>query len=183
MRSCDAKDPLTVQRTSHPAQPAEYDTTEQTRKRSSCSGYDRRSEQPAQLLEPSPLCTISTERIMQAVEQQRRITQQLDDLCTKQQQRAAHLYRTTLKFLLGVSFSFGVLAIVFLVLSLIQPDILVLLLAKLSDTIAMLVAVEEGIKAALSLIPSNSWLLSGAALVIVLMIGVWLRLMRYPQKV
>jgi hypothetical protein len=183
MRSRDAKDPLTVQRTSHPAQPAEYDTTEQTRKCSSCSEYDRRNEQPTQLLEPSPSCTISTERIMQAVEQQRRITQQLDDLCTKQQQRAVRLYRTSLKFLLGMSLSFGILASVFIVLSLIQPDILVQLLAKLSDTIAILVAVEEGIKTTLSLIPSNSWLLSGAALVIVLMVGMWLRLMRYPQKV
>jgi hypothetical protein len=42
--------------------------------------------------------------------------------------------------------------------------------------------VEEEIKLGLSLIPSSSWLLSGAALVIVLMMGLWVRLMRYPQE-
>lgn len=186
MRSRDAKDPLIVQRASHLAQPAESDTTEQARRCPFRSEYKRCSGPPADLLENSPsrmYPPISTERIMRAVEQQRRITQELDDLCTKQQQRAVLLRRTGLRLLLGVSLLLGALVIAFIVLSFIQPDILVRLLARLSDTIATFVAVEEGIKAALSLIPSNSWLLSGAALAIVLMVGVWLRLMRYPQKV
>ena len=119
---------------------------------------------------------------MRAVEQQRRITQQLDDLCTRQRQRALLLRRTSWKILFGVSFLLGVLTIVFIVLSFIQPDILVQLLARLSDAIAALFVVGEGVQGALSLIPSNSWLISGAALAIVLLMGMWLRLMRYPQK-
>ena len=46
----------------------------------------------AQIAECSqPYSSISTERIMQAVEQQRRITQQLDHIRSKQQQKVALL--------------------------------------------------------------------------------------------
>jgi len=125
---------------------------------------------------------ISTERIMRAVDQQKRITQQLDDLRTQQKQRAALLSGTCLKLTAGVCFSVGILAIVLFALSLFQPDILVQLLALSSDTIALLVAVSDGVGVALSLIPSNSWLLAGSALAVVLLMGMWLRLMRYPRE-
>src|SRR5689334_4911288 len=79
---------------------------------------------------------ISTERIMRAVEQQKRITQQLEDLRTQQKQRTVLLSRACLKLLAGVSFSIGILTILLVTLFLIQPDILRRLLALSSDAIA-----------------------------------------------
>lgn len=126
---------------------------------------------------------ISTERIMRAVEQQKRITQQLDDLRTQQKQRAALLSRACLRLLAGVCFSIGILTVLLVALFLFQPDILRQLLSLSSDAIAMLIAVADGVRAFLSLIPSNNWLLAGAALAVVLLMGMWLRLMRYPREV
>lgn len=181
MRSRDANDQLNVQRASHPALPAEYETMGQGHKHPG-----RQGKRPARLLVTPPshmYPPISTERIMRAVEQQQRITQQLEVLCARQHQRAVVLRRTGMKLIAGVSFSLGILTLVFILLSVFQPDLLVRLLTLLSDTIATPVAMVEGIKPALLLIPSNSWLFSGAALAIVLLMGMWLRLMRYPQEV
>jgi hypothetical protein len=125
---------------------------------------------------------ISTERIMQAVEQQKRITQQLEDLQTQQKQRTALLSRACLKLLAGICVSVGILTVLLVALFLFQPDILRRLLALSSDAIAVLIAVSDGVRAFLSLIPSNNWLLAGAALAVVLLMGMWLRLMRYPRE-
>ncbi len=141
-----------------------------------------RSAQPP-ITSPSRMHpNISTERIMQAVEQQRRISQELEDLCSRQRQREVVLRKTGIKLSIGVSFLVGALVGSFLLLALFQPDLLVRLLTWLGDTIAVLIAVVEGIKIALSLIPLNSWLLSGVALLLVLLTGAWLRLMRYPRE-
>ena len=120
---------------------------------------------------------------MRAVEQQRRITQQLEHLQARQQERNNLLRITVPMFLAGVFLSLGILTIIFLVLSFFQPEILARILTLLSGSIAVLVAIAEGLQAALVLIPSNSWLLSGAALAVVLMMGMWLRLMRTPHEV
>jgi len=124
---------------------------------------------------------ISTERIMQAVEEQRRVSQQLEDLRTQQKQRTAHLRTTGLK-LMGVFWGLcGVLVGGFVILLIVQPVLLDRTLNSLDDSIAVLVALKEQIKLGLSLIPSSSWLLSAAALAVVLMMGLWIRLMRHPQ--
>ncbi|HEU5375610.1 MAG TPA: hypothetical protein VFV38_09240 [Ktedonobacteraceae bacterium] len=145
-----------------------------------------RQSQPASLPDIAPsrmYPNISTERIMRAVEQQKRITQQLEDLRTQQQQRTALLRTAGLKFVVGAFCLLGFLASVLVILFIFQPDMLVRTLTLLSDVIALFVAVGEDIKIELSLIPSNSWLLSGAALVVVLMMVMWLRLMRHPRGV
>jgi hypothetical protein len=125
--------------------------------------------------------SISTERIMQAVEERRRVSQQLEDLRLQQKQRTARLRIAGLK-LMGVLWCVtGALVIGFALLLLLQPVLFERLLNSLDGTIALLVMVEEQIKLGLSLIPSSSWLLSAAALVVVLLTGLWIRLMRYPQ--
>jgi acyl-CoA synthetase (AMP-forming)/AMP-acid ligase II len=120
---------------------------------------------------------------MQAVEQQRRVSQQLEDLRAQQKQRTAILRTTGLKFLAALCGACGVLAVAFVILLIVRPDLLARTLDALSGGIAALLMAEEEVKLGLSLIPSSSWLLSGAALVIVLMMGLWVRLMRYPQEV
>jgi hypothetical protein len=127
--------------------------------------------------------SISTERIMQAVEEQRRVSQQLEDLRLQQKQRTAHLRTAGLKFI-GVLWCLsGALAGGFVLLLIMQPVLLDRTLNSLDDSIAILVVLTEQVKLGLSLIPSSSWLLSAAALAVVLMMGLWIRLMRHPQDV
>jgi len=131
--------------------------------------------------QPGRGCGISTERIMQAVEEHRRVSQQLEDLRFQQKQRTTHLRIMGLK-LMGVLWCIsGALAGGFVLLLIIQPVLLERTLNSLDDTIAILVMLAEQVKPGLSLVPSNSWLLSVAALAVVLMMGLWIRLMRHPR--
>ena len=124
---------------------------------------------------------ISTERIMQAVEEQRRVSQQLEDLRLQQKQRTAHLRSAGLKCIAVLWCISGALAGGFILLLIMVPALLDRTLSSLDDSIAALVMLAEQIKLELALIPSKSWMFSVAALVVVLMMGLWIRLMRYPQ--
>jgi hypothetical protein len=177
MRTPDLNEQLSVRCTSQTDRPGK-----QASAHSADGQQDGRSEQ-LPIVSPSHLYpNISTERIMRAVEQQRRISQQLEDLRIRQVQRTVVLRKTGVKLLLILNFCMGLLAGALVLVSIFQPDVLVRLLTWLSDTIAMLIAVADGIRVACSLIPPNSWLFSGAALAIVLLTGMWLRLMRCPQE-
>ena len=125
--------------------------------------------------------SISTERIMQAVQHQRRITQQLEDIRTKQQCRVVRLRRVYP--LLALSFfALEFLAAVLFVESLMQPDLMVKILSLLSGIIDVVIGIGQYVQPALLLVTSNTWLLSGVAFLIVVLMGMWLRLMRYPQQ-
>ena len=177
MRCRDDKDHFAAQRASH----SRWSTAE-NEARNTADTSSVKDEQP-QMLPPSRAYpSISTERIMQAVEQQRRVSQQLEDLRTQQKQRTAFLRTTGLKLIAALCGVLGVLGIVFVILLLARPDLLERTLDTLSGGIATLLMLEESIRSGLSLIPLSSWLLSGAALLVVLMMGLWLRLMRYPQE-
>jgi hypothetical protein len=133
----------------------------------------------------SPSClypSISTERIMQAVEQQRRVSQQLEDLRVQQRQRTALLRAAGLKWIIAIYGLFGGLALLALLLLLTQPELLAHTLAALGGAIAFLLTLEESIQQELALIPLSNWLLSGAALLVVGMMGLWLKLMRPPKE-
>ena len=131
--------------------------------------------------QPSP--AISTERIMYAVERQRRITQQLDDLRAQQRQRTARLRRIGVRLLAWVGGLLGLGVVTLALLFTFQPALLVRTLRLLSGFIALVLAVGESMQATLSHIPSNSWILPGAALAFVLMVALWLYLMRHPREV
>lgn len=180
MRCHDAKRGLTAPRGERSAQPME-----QSRRGEDVCTSVYSSNQDTSLPETpsSRLCAgISTERIMHAVERQRRITQQLNALRTQQEQRMAFLRSTGLKFVMWVGCTLVILASVFAVLSMFQPVLLVRTLTLFSGFIALLLAAGVDIQEGLSLIPSNNWILSGAALVVVLMMVMWLRLMRHPHE-
>ncbi len=55
-------------------------------------------------------------------------------------------------------------------------------LALLSGIIDVLVVLAQYVQTGLALIVHDNWLLSGMALVLVIMMGMWLRLMRHPQE-
>ena len=172
MRLFDARDRRAGQRATHLTRQAENNREQPARD-------NTQSEQsPARAYS-----SISTERIMQAVEQQRRVSQQLEDLRVQQKQRTFLLRTRGLKFICAACCVCGLLVTGFLLLLILQPALLDRTLNALDGSIALLVVIGEQIRLGLSVIPSNQWLVSGAALVVVLMMGLWIRLMRHPQEV
>lgn len=177
MRVRDVRNQFSARRASHRTRPTRHEG-----KNSTGSLHTRPGEQP-HVSSPSRLYpAISTERIMQAVEQQRRISQQLEDLRTQQRQRTAFLRTTGLKWIAALCGVSGVLALTFLILLIVQPGLLARTLDALGGVIGFLVMLEESIRQELALIPLSNWLLSGAALLVVLMMVLWVRLMRPPRE-
>jgi hypothetical protein len=52
----------------------------------------------------------------------------------------------------------------------------------LSGIIDVFIILGQNLQEDLTALTRNSWLLSGMAFAVVVMMGVWLRLMRYPQE-
>jgi hypothetical protein len=67
-------------------------------------------------------------------------------------------------------------------LFLFQPDVFMSLLSALSGFVDALYALATYIQAGLALISSQNWVLSGVAFAVVVMMGMWLRLMRSPRE-
>jgi hypothetical protein len=177
MRVRDVRDQLSAQRASHPGGLARNE------EQKAADPAANRSGEPLQISSPSRLYpSISTERIMQAVERQRRISQQLEDLRTQQRKRTAFLRTTGWKWIAALCGGCGVLALVFLFLLIVQPGLLARTLDALGGAIALLLVLEESIRRELAFIPVSNWLLSGAALAVVLMMGLWVKLMRPPRE-
>lgn len=185
MRCRDAKYKLTAQRENDLPQSEAPRLHEHLRHCPGCRGYERRQQHLDTLLvtaTPRLYPNISTERIMRAVEQQRRITQQLQDLRAQQQARIARLGNVGPKAALVAFSILGLLSLSLLGLFLFQPDLIVAIFALLGGVIDAVLGLAEYLLAGLVLITRNNWLLSGVALVSVVMMGMWLRLMRYPQQ-
>ena len=153
-----------------------------------CRAHERRLQRLDVLFStPAPstypgMSTLSTERIMLAVQQQRRITQQLEDIRKQQQFRIARLQIIGPSLVAIVFFTLGTIPLLLFALTFIQPDVMAQILAFLSTGIGALVVLAEYLQTGLTLITRDNWMLSGIALVFVLLLGMWLRLMRYPQE-
>ena len=129
-----------------------------------------------------PIQSISTEQIILAVQQQRRITQQLEDIRAQQQFRIAR-WRVVGPSLVAITFfTLGSIPLLLLAIAIVQPDLLVNTLSLLSDGISVLVARAPYLQAGLAIVTRNNWLLASIAFIFVVMMGMWLRLMRYPQE-
>jgi anti-sigma factor RsiW len=184
MRCRDAKYRLTAQHEGDLAQPEVSPVQEHLARCRNCRSYERRQQRLDTMLQP-PLPhmyqPIATERIMHAVQQQRQITQQLEDIRTQQKARVARL--RILPPLIALAFSVvGGLAVLVLGLAFFQPDVLERILALMGDVIEVFFLAVQYLQAGLELITRNNLILSGIALVLVVMMGMWLRLMRYPQE-
>jgi hypothetical protein len=126
----------------------------------------------------STYSSITTERIMQAIQEHKRITQQLEDMRTKQQSRLVRLHRIVPS--LAVSFvAIGTLPVL---LFIVQPHLMTQLIHPLSGVIDVFITLVQYVQTDLMLVTRNSLLLSGVALVLVVLMGLWLRLMRAPQE-
>jgi hypothetical protein len=153
-----------------------------------CRAYERRLQRLDVLFStPAPstypgMSTLSTERIMLAVQQHRRITQQFEDIRKQQQFRMARLQIIGPSLVAIVFFALGTIPLLLVALTIIQPDVMAQILPFLSTGIGALVVLAEYLQTGLTLITRDNWMLSGIALVFVLLLGMWLRLMRYPQE-
>jgi predicted anti-sigma-YlaC factor YlaD len=127
--------------------------------------------------------SVSTEKIMQAVQEQRWITQQLEELRAQQQLRIAR-WRTVGTALAALSFfTLGSIPLLILAITIIQTDLVVKSLSLLSSVIDILIVFSQYLQVGLILVTRNNWLLSGVAFAVVVMMGMWLRLMRPPHEV
>ena len=187
MRCRDAKHRLSAQRETGPDQ-SESDVLqlrEHVERCSGCRSFDRRQTNLNTLLQPEPARlyrVIPTERIMRAVEREKRISQQLEHIQSRQQARLARVGRAGLRITGAAFLVTGALVIGLLALFLFLPEVFISLLSQLSGFIDALYDLAAFLQAGLTLVSSQNWLLSGVALVVVVVTGVWLRLMRNPRE-
>jgi predicted anti-sigma-YlaC factor YlaD len=185
MRCRDAKQQLTAQRETEPNQLDILHLQEHLKRCPDCFSFKQRQAHLNTLLksEPSSMYrVIPTERIMRAIEQEKRISHQLEHIQSRQQARLACMGKAGPKIAGLVFLVTGALVVGLFALFLFQPDVFISLLSTLSGFIDTLYVLAGYLQAALMLITSQSWLLSGVALVVVVMMGMWLRLMRYPRE-
>ena len=185
MRCRDAKFWLTAQRDNDLAQPEITTLQEHLTDCTACRTHEQRQQRLDLVLGTSPyraFSSISTERIMRAVERQKRITQQLEDLRTQQRTRVARLRIFTPRFAALTYVTIGLISLSLLALFIFNAELVMSVLSLLSDVIDALVTLAQYVQTGLALLVHDNWLLSGMALVLVILMGMWLRLMRHPQE-
>jgi predicted anti-sigma-YlaC factor YlaD len=151
-----------------------------------CRAYEQRQGYLDSLVRTPPpyaRSRISTERIMLAIQQQKRITQQLEDIRSQQRSREARLRVVGPLLAAVVVLTLSGLPLLLLAAAIFQPDLMVNTLTWLSDAVGVLIVLAQYIQAGLLLVTRNNLLLSGLAFVLVVMMATWLRLMRHPQEV
>ncbi len=119
---------------------------------------------------------------MLAVENQKRISRQLQDIQTQQRSRIARLRVVGLPLAAIAFLALGSIPLLVLALTIIQPDLLVNTLSFLGDLVSVLVILAQYVQTALILVTRDNRLLLVVAFVLVVMMGMWLRLMRHPQE-
>ncbi len=185
MRCRDAKDWLTAQRENDLVQ-SEDTALQEHLKHCSANHTQEHYHQRTDFVPGSPtyrmFTSISTERIMQAVERQKRITEQLEDLRTQQRTRIARMRIFTPRFAAFTYLTIGLISLSLLTLLIFNTGLVVNVLASLSGVIDALVTLAQYLQSGLALVLHENWLLSAMAFVLVIMMGIWLRLMRHPQE-
>jgi hypothetical protein len=119
---------------------------------------------------------------MLAVQHQKRITQQLEDIRKQQRLRIARMRVVGTPLAAITFFMLGSIPLLLLALTIVQPDLLVKTLSLLSDVIDVLIVLAQILQTGLTLVTHDNRLLLGVAFVLVVMMGMWLRLMRHPQE-
>src|SRR5947207_8803073 len=185
MRCRDAKVWLTAQRENHLVQSEVTALQEHLKQCSACHAYEQYHQRTDPMFNPPTsrmFTSISTERIMQAVERQKRITEQLEDLRTQQRTRIARLRIFTPRFAIISYISIGFISLSLLTLLIFNTNIVVNVLESFGGVIDTLVTLAQYLQSGLALVLHEDWLLSAMVLVLVIMMGMWLRLMRHPQE-
>jgi hypothetical protein len=186
MRCRDAKFWLTAQRDNDLAQSEVSTLHEHLKNCAVCRKHEQLQQRLDMILPHAPsyriFTSISTDRIMRAVERQKRITQQLEDLRTQQKTRIARLHNLTPRFAAITYLTIGLISLSLFALFIFNTGLVVNVVTLLGDVIDALVMLAQYLQTGLALVIHDNWLLSGMALVLVIMMGMWLRLMRHPQE-
>lgn len=185
MRCSEAKRGLAAQRDGDLAQSDIPALQEHVKQCPVCRAFEQRLQcLNTLLLSPTPrsYSSISTDRILLAVQHQKHITQQLKDIQTLQQSRMARLRVVGLPLAAIAFFTLGSIPLLLLALTIVQPDWLVNMLSLLGDVVGMMIILVQYLQVGLILITRDNLLLLGVAFVVVVMMGMWLRLMRHPQE-
>ncbi|QBD81389.1 hypothetical protein EPA93_37625 [Ktedonosporobacter rubrisoli] len=188
MRCRDAKRWLDARRESNPEQADDSALQEHLQKCAACRAFEQQQRRIDHLFcatVPAPRrvsTSISTDQIMRAIQQQKKITQQLEDIHQQQQNRVARL-RTVGTAVAAIGFfTLSSIPLLLLAVTIIQTDLAVQILSLLNGVIDILIILAQYLQAGLTLVTRNNWLLSGIAFAVVVMMGMWLRLMRTPQE-
>lgn len=185
MRCSEAELALAAQRDGRLAQSDITTLQEHLEQCPACRAYEQRLQSlNTLLLSPTPrsFSSISTERILLAIQHQKRVTQQLKDIQTQQQSRMARMRVIGLPLAAIAFFTLGSIPLLLLALAIVQPDWLVNMLSLLSGVVDVLIVLAQYLQAGLMFITRDDRLLLGVAFVLVVMMGMWLRLMRHPQE-
>jgi hypothetical protein len=186
MRCHDAREWLGAQRDGAFAQSENPAVDEHLRECASCRAFQQRLKRlDALVCRPSTApvrASISTDNIMLAIQQQKRITEQLERLHEQQQSRIARLRPFGTAFAAIAFFTLGSIPLLLFAVILIQADLAVKILSLLNDVIDVVIILAQYSQEGLTLATRNNWLLSGVAFAVVVMMGMWLRLMRHPRE-
>jgi hypothetical protein len=189
MRCRDAKTWLNVQRDGDlelPEATIAIDLQEHLRQCNACREFARQlsSAKVSLPIATAPMhASISTDKIMHAVKQQQCITQQLEDLRQQQRQRIERI-RTigALGIALGI-FTLSSIPLILLTMLIVQTDVVMNTLSLLNGFVDVFFILIQYLQKGLTMLTYNNWLLSLIAFAMVVMMGMWLRLMRPPQEV
>lgn len=127
--------------------------------------------------------SVSTHSIMQAVQQRKQISQQLETLHEQQRSRVARMRKGGTAFAALLFFTLSCIPLLILAITLVQTDFMVHVLLLLSSVVDVLYVLGQYVQTGLTIVTHNSFLLTGVSFIVVLMMGMWLRLMRPPQEV
>ncbi len=150
-----------------------------------CRAYEQRQHYLQTVLQSRLSRThtsISTDQILLAVQRHKRVTQQLEDIRTQQQLRVARIRIIGIPAATILFFTLGCIPLLLFALTIVQPDMLVTTLSIASNLIDVCVVLLQYLQMGLTLLTRDNRLLLGVAFVLVVMMGMWLRLMRYPQE-
>lgn len=184
MRCRDARKWLGAQRDGDRT-PLAVAAEEHLKQCSACSAFQQDQQRIESMLgtsTPRVRVRLSTDHIMLAVEQRRCISQQLEDIRHQQQNRMERLRPTGAALLALGIFTLSSVPLLVLAITILRTDLVIKALSLLNGFIDVTIIFAQYLHMGLLLMTRNSWLLSGAALVVVVMIAMWLRLMRYPTS-
>ncbi len=155
---------------------------------SACRAFEQRQQRLDLLLTvPEPQAPIpvapylSTDKIMRSVQQQRKVSQQLENIRSHQQSRFTNLGSFAPSLAAVTLFTLGSIPLIVLAITILQPGLLVQLLGFLDSIVDIFFLLMRYSQAGAMLIYQSNWFTSGFAFVLVVMMGIWLRLMRHPQ--
>jgi anti-sigma factor RsiW len=187
MHCRDAKEWLCVQRDDNLAEADASALQAHLTHCAACRAFKQHIEQMDGLfIQPvaAPLIksSLSTDQIMRAIQQQKRVTQQLEKIRAQQQSRVARLRHTIAAPVAIILFALSSVPLLLFAIAIIQTDFALKALASLNGVINLFIILAQYLQAGLTLAARDNWLLSGVAFAVVVMMGMWLRLMRHPQE-